>query len=134
MTDNILSAKVERLAVAIARAEGFFVEGSLPQRANNPGDMELGNRGWGTMSAKTVYAKADINADINDHVDGWSALRRECTAILTGASADYNVNFTFIELAAKWTGGDSPETWLDTVLQHLGVEMTMTLREYVLAP
>jgi hypothetical protein len=131
---NDISAKAQKLAVAIARAEGFFVEGSLPQRANNPGDMELGSKGWGVINNKTVYGKADWNADINDHTDGCSALRRECEAILTGASSIYSVNDTFIELAQKWTGGDSVESWLDTVVQHLAVSMTDTLREYVLAP
>ena len=33
--DNLIS----KLASAIATAEGFFVEGSLPQRDNNPGDL-----------------------------------------------------------------------------------------------
>lgn len=134
MTDQIISNKARKLAVAIARAEGFFVDGSLPQRTNNPGDMELGNRGWGLVNSKTVYGKADWNADIDDRTDGCSALRRECEAVLTGASAVYNVNDTFLILAEKWTGGDSPESWLLAVIEHLGVAETTTLREYVLAP
>jgi hypothetical protein len=32
-----------KLALAIATQEGFFVEGSLPQRNNNPGDLRHGN-------------------------------------------------------------------------------------------
>jgi hypothetical protein len=134
MIDAVINAKAQELAVAIARAEGFFVAGSLPQRSNNPGDMELGNNGWGLIDAKTVYGKADWNADLDDKTDGCSALRRECAAILTGASAVYNMNDTFVILADKWTGGDSPETWLSAVIDHLGVLATMTLREYVLAP
>lgn len=132
--DNVISIKAQRLAVAIARAEGFFVDGSLPQRTNNPGDMELGNRGWGVVNLKTVYGKADWNADIDDRTDGCSALRRECEAILTGASAMYSVNDTFDQLADRWTGGDSVTSWLNTVTQHLGVPASMTLREYVVAP
>jgi hypothetical protein len=30
---------IDKLASAIATAEGFFVNGSLPQRMNNPGDL-----------------------------------------------------------------------------------------------
>lgn len=33
------------LPYAIARMEGFFIEGSRPQRNNNPGDIE-----WGTFA------------------------------------------------------------------------------------
>jgi hypothetical protein len=31
---------LSKLAEAIAHYEGFYVEGSLPQRSNNPGDLE----------------------------------------------------------------------------------------------
>ncbi len=131
MVDEVVASKAKALAVAIARAEGFFVEDSLPRRANNPGDMKLGDRGWGLIHGKTVFAKADLNADITDHADGWSALRRECEAILVGASAIYKLSDTFIDVAFKWTGDDSPNTWLDAVVEHLGVPMTTTLREFI---
>src|SRR5688572_30319331 len=52
-------------AQAIARAEGFYVPGSIPQRANNPGNIKV--LGW------TGPRLADI--PVFDSVEqGWTAL------------------------------------------------------------
>jgi hypothetical protein len=129
--NSMINVLAEDMADAIAIAEGFFVEGSLPARTFNPGDMKLGDRGWGEVDGKTVYAKADSDAPIDDHTDGWSALRRQCTAMLTGASSMYSVNNTFIEAAITWTGGDNPGPWCKIVCAKLNVDPTMTLAEWV---
>lgn len=60
------------LLEAIAREEGFYVEGSRPQRNNNPGDLEY--RGWeGLYNGKkgsdprfSIFASS---------LDGFKALR-----------------------------------------------------------
>jgi hypothetical protein len=39
------------LAAAIATAEGANVPGSIPQKANNPGNLELGDIGYGVLTA-----------------------------------------------------------------------------------
>ena len=122
--DAVIDAKAAAFADAIAHAEGYFVPGSLPFRTNNPGDMELGDRGNGVLKGKTVYATAE---------DGFAALRRECTAILTGASVVYSVNWTFLEVANKWTGNDDPDAWCNEVCSRLKtVFPSTTIREYVL--
>lgn len=126
-----LEAKAFSLAQAIAKAEGFGVPGALPTRINNPGDMELGDRGWGTEAAKTVYPKADWNADLNDREDGCSALRRECLAILSGASHTFDPRWTFLHLAQEWTGGDKPTDWAGIVVGELGANIGWTLEGYV---
>jgi len=113
--------KVDLLAHAIALAEGFYAGDSLPYRIHNPGDLELGDRGWGTDANKTVYPKADPDADISDWTDGYSALRREIHAIFAGASRVYTTADTFGQLAAKWTGGDNPGAWCKIVTDNLGV-------------
>jgi len=41
----VISAQIQDLVHAIATAEGFFVDGSIPQRAHNPGDLVIPN--WG---------------------------------------------------------------------------------------
>jgi hypothetical protein len=129
--NTIIDELAVKLAYAIALAEGFFMQGSLPARTFNPGDMKLGDRGWGQVDGKTVYSKADPAASLDDRTDGWSALKRECIAMLTGASLVYSVNNTFIEVAITWTGGDDPGAWCKIVSAKLNVDPTMTLAEWV---
>ena len=125
-----LQDAADKFARAIAKAEGFGLPGALPTRANNPGDMMLGDRGWGTEAAKTVYEKADWNADLADKTDGCSALRRECFAVLSGTSHEYEPNWTFLQFAQVWTGGDKPNEWASIVTEELGVNVLTTLEEY----
>lgn len=132
MTDSndIIATQAEKLAYAIAVAEGFFAPHSLPSIIHNPGDLELGNRGFGTQAGKTCYKKADPEADIDDGSDGWSALRRQCIKMLSGASLEYSVNDTFETVSVKWTGNDNPEGWAQNVCENLGIDPTWTLREF----
>jgi len=120
--NTLVSTLADKLAHAIALAEGYFVAGSLPNRINNPGDMKLGDRGHGTEHDKTIYLTAD---------DGWAALGRECTAILTGASHVYFVSWNFLQVADKWTGSDNSGAWCRIVCDNLNVDPTTTLVEWV---
>jgi hypothetical protein len=60
------------LLEAIARMEGFYEEGSRPNRNNNPGDLAYGSEAlrFGASGSDGRYAVFP-NADI-----GWTALRR----------------------------------------------------------
>jgi hypothetical protein len=129
--DATIDRLADKLAKAIALAEGFYAADSLPSRINNPGDLELGDRGFGTHNKKTGYAKADIAGDIADKTDGFSALRRECRAILTGASSIYHVNFTFAAIALKWTGNDNPGAWCKIVTEKLNLNPMTTIVDWV---
>ena len=122
-----------KLAFAISIAEGFYVAGSVPARCHNPCDLELGDRGWGVDNGKTIFAMADPDTAMDDRTDGWAAARRECLAILSGASFVYNVNMTFEEVAAKYTGGDNPGAWSRIVCEKLNVSPMDTLAEWVKA-
>jgi hypothetical protein len=125
-----LQEKADRLARGIGRAEGYGPAGNLPTRINNPGDMELGDRGWGTEAAKTVYPKSNWDADLADKTDGCSALRRECMAILSGASHNFEKTWTILELAQEWTGGDNPTAWASIVATELGISIGTSLESY----
>jgi hypothetical protein len=118
------------MAAAIARAEGWGVPDTLPTRCCNPGDLELGDRGWGVEQGKTIYQKTDFGADLQDKTDGASALRRECLAILSGASHIYQTTWTFLQLAQEWTGGDDALDWCRTVCEALEVSQDTTLASY----
>jgi|ERR1700674_829768 len=127
---TLVQGKADALAKAIALAEGGLKEGTLPYRIHNPGDLELGDRGWGIAAAKTIYLKADWTADLSDKTDGCSALRRECLAILSGASHTFEPSWNLLEFAQKWTGGDNPESWAKIVAGHLEIETDTILATY----
>jgi hypothetical protein len=108
--------KVQYLAEAIARAEGFYVAGSLPQRQNNPGAIKSGG------VFVTLYP---------DAAAGWAALYNQVDLMLTGRSAYYNPSMTFSQIAQIYTGGDSPETWAFIVSNTLGLTPANILDDYL---
>ena len=67
MLTTPLNSRVQALAQAIATAEGFGVPGAVPTRANNPGDLVMGDQGLGVANAEGVTIYPTIAA-------GWAAL------------------------------------------------------------
>lgn len=132
MTDYVTAQKADTMAAAIAKAEGFPVLGSLPNRCHNPGDLKLGDRGWGIEDGKTIFLKADFGAPLDDKSDGASALRRQCLAMLCGASHEYSINDSLLTVAYRWTGRDNALAWAQIVGQALGINSNTTLRRYLL--
>jgi hypothetical protein len=113
------SPTVKKISQAIATAEGFYTNGSLPQRANNPGDLERGDIGHGLINSKTVYASAS---------DGWTALYKQVEAMLDNSSAIYGPTWTIQDVANEYVSGQqSPTTdstqWAQNVANTLGVDI-----------
>jgi len=110
---------------AIAKEEGFFVIGSVPQRANNPGDLtDDGDVGFGTVETKGPHgAKITIYGNA---ADGWAALYRKVRRMLSGASHTYTLDLTVMEVALKWAGDP---VWARNVAAELGVDTRATLAE-----
>lgn len=98
------------LALAIANEEGFNKPGSIPARANNPGDLKLGNVGNGTINGITIFSSAS---------DGWDALENQLTAIANGGSSYYSPDMSIAEIGQVYAGGDP--TWAVNVASYLGV-------------
>jgi hypothetical protein len=113
---------VEAMARAIARAEGFFVSDSLAQRANNPGNLKLGDIGLGTIRDKTVFPTVE---------QGWTALQRQIRFMLTGTSQFYTPAMSILEVAAIYTGRDNPLAWATTVASALGVSIQTKLADLI---
>ncbi len=111
MNTTAVSDRIKAVAEAIARAEGFYVAGSIPARANNPGDLKIGDRGNGVIEGKTVFATAQ---------DGWNALYRQLDLIRTGKSRNFKPTDTWREVARTWVGPVGFEDWLGNVTQRLG--------------
>lgn len=113
------SPAVRSMAQAIARAEGFYVSGSLPARANNPGNLKLG--GAKTMNGITIFDTADL---------GWAALYRQLQLIVENRSAYYGLGMTLRDMGQRWTATVAEQlAWSRNVAGMLGVSIDATLRE-----
>lgn len=100
------------LALAINKAEGN-APNDVAMTANNPGDLELGDIGNGTIGGKTIFASLD---------DGFEALENQINLIVTGQSkAGYTPDMSIAQVAQIWTGGDNPSAWANIVASELGV-------------
>jgi hypothetical protein len=121
---------IQAFATAIAHEEGFYVEGSVPQRSRNPGDLsDDGDVGLGVietggpMGAKiTIYPTVDA---------GWAALTKKVARMLNGASSVYTPDLSIEQVGMKYSGD---AVWGKNVAARLGVPATMTLAEYASQP
>ena len=113
---------VLRWAQAMAKAEGFGPPQNLPTRINNPCDLELGDRGFGTQAGKTVF---------NDLADGWAAACHESWLMLTGNSHFYNPIKTFLQIAVLYTGNDNAQAWATTASGAISLKPNNTLQNYL---
>ena len=99
-------SKVERIARAIAAAEGYGVTGAIPTVRNNPGNIK-GSDGI----IKTFQSVSE----------GWDALYHQVTLMLTGRSSFYVPTMTLAEIARIYTGEAAYMNWAANVARILGV-------------
>jgi hypothetical protein len=111
---SVASDRVQDLTRAIARAEGFYVKGTLPNRNHNPGDLR----------AVRVRFSGQIGTDRrgyaifrNDRA-GFAALTHQLEKIMAGESRNYTVNMTIKQLGRKYA---ESSVWARTVSRILGV-------------
>jgi hypothetical protein len=120
---------IEKLAKAIAAAEGFGVPGAIPTKANNPGDItDDGDLGYGVIqssgphgAAITIYPTAE---------EGWHALYKKLHRALAGASRVYRSDMTLAQIGIKWSGDPA---WARNVARSLGCDCNLTLAQLVTA-
>jgi hypothetical protein len=96
ITDPVHTPQMQLLAHAIAFAEGFGLPGTVPTRANNPGDLKV--PGW----------KGPVTGDegisvLPTEADGWGVLYRQLQLIASEKSRVYDLDMTLEQMAAKWT-------------------------------
>jgi hypothetical protein len=115
------TAAYQRLAQAIASAEGFYVAGSRPQRNNNPGDLtvDITGAGIGWDGPFVIYASA---------ADGWAALDQQTEEMLSNTSGIYNNAMTISQVASKYTTTNQAG-WAATVAGQLGVGVDTPLSQ-----
>lgn len=124
----VTPGKVDLLAKAIATAEGFFSSNPnvVPRRAHNPGDL---TRSFG-QTTDGVANSEGVLIFTNDDA-GWSALKAQCTAMLTGASHVYSPAMTLRAVAAKYTGNDNSDAWAENAGTVLGISPDQTLKDFL---
>jgi hypothetical protein len=94
---------------------------------NNPGALKqpaLGGLDLPTWqdTGLIVFPSAD---------KGWMALRHQIRLMLSGDSRIYQPSDTLLDVATKYTGGDSSAVWSNRVAAELGVEPAATLAEVI---
>lgn len=117
---NAAQSVVDKLAYAIALAEGFFVSGSRPQRNHNPGDLErdVTGRAVGRDGPYVVYASDN---------DGWDALKLQ-VGLMFGGSHIYTPDMSIADVASHYTATDQT-AWASIVAGSLGVTPDTLLQD-----
>lgn len=110
---------IRRFAQAIARQEGFYVTGAVPQLANNPGDLKV--PGMPTLPGTSITKFSSVAA-------GWDALYRQLYLILTGRSTYYDLGMSIDEMSRIWTATEAA-AWSRNVSSFLGVPSSTPLYE-----
>ena len=106
------SSRVDALARAIAKTEGFYAHGSKPARLHNPGDLKRNGK----------YIKFASDAA------GFTALRGQLIKILNGQSRAYRLDMSIRQMARLYA--TSP-LWPKNVTKILGVPENVSLRAYL---
>lgn len=115
------SGKVQAFAEAIARAEGFYIAGSLPQRLKNPGDLKVPGTRTDPASGLTVYESVD---------QGWQALYKQLGLIVSGRSSNFWPSMTIRQMGnvyAPAADRNIPGAWAQNVANYLGVPVDTPL-------
>lgn len=118
MTVNEL---IDKLADAIAFAEGYYVTNSRAWRNNNPGNITVDTTGTGIGrdGMFIIYSTAE---------DGFEALKKQIQKMIDGTSAFYNVSMSIEEIANIYTA-TQPVEWARNVASRLGVTVETRLSD-----
>lgn len=115
--------RVQDLAKAIAKAEGFYKKGTLPNRCHNPGDIRA-RRGT------HYYGQIGLNRRgyviFRNDAAGWSALYRQIGKVISGESDHYTVNMTLVQFGKRYA---TSRIWSKNVSSVLGVTPSTSLWE-----
>jgi hypothetical protein len=119
------STKIEQFAHAIARAEGFYRKGTIPNRYHNPGDLKA-VKGF-TYPGQVGIGKGR-HVIFANYTAGWNALYHQIHKMLAGDS-HYSPSMTIEQVARKYAG--NWRQWSRNVSHNLGVPATTTLVEVI---
>ena len=121
--------RIQTLAEAIAKAEGYGRKHAIPTRYHNAGDLKV-VRGY-TYPGQIGVGKAN-HVRFRSDQDGWAALRHQIEMIISGASTHYSVNMSLQEMSKHYAGNH--RVWTKNVAHNLGVPQDTSLWEILGVP
>jgi hypothetical protein len=128
--DINLDNKIYLLAQAVAHAEGFGVPNGIPTRANNPGDLAVGDLGNGVLGTSKVTVFSTVT-------EGWNRLFAIIHGWLTGSSQVYFLGDSIREVARKYVNGPSANedinslAWANNIVTVIGGDVSNTLQDFL---
>src|SRR5271157_5393055 len=130
LTTALCSAqdRVQTLAKAIAKAEGCYVKGTIPNRYHNCGDLKA-VRGYRFPGQVGVGKGGHVR--FKNDAAGWAALTHQIDKIIAGDSR-YTVNMSLKEIGKKYAG--NYRVWSKNVAHNLGVTPDTDLWEILDVP
>lgn len=117
-----------QLAQAIAKAEGFYTHGTIPQICKNPGDLKV-VKNWRYPGQAGVCKGGHVR--FRNDAAGWAALTHQLTKVVDGTSR-YSVNMTLRQMSRQYAG--SSRIWAKNVAHNLGVSPDTALFEILDVP
>lgn len=120
--------KVTKMATAIARTEGFFVKGTIPNRYHNPGDIR--SRLKHAYPGQVGLNKHGYVIFKND-AWGWAALEKQIERVIDGSSTKYTSDMTFAQIARVYAADPH---WKTTFCKIMRVDPQMSFAEYFNLP
>jgi hypothetical protein len=122
-------ANLGSLYAGISQAEGYGLDNALPTQANNPGDLELGDIGYGTVGNNiTVYP---------DYTTGQNALVGFLNNIFSGNNPNDSPSMSIQQFADTYVNGpqggttQGSQNWAQTVAQSLNAGVDTPIGEAV---
>lgn len=109
--------KIWDVCRAIAKAEGANIEGSNPDRLNNPGDISDGDGTFGSEH----HTGSEVT-HFPDKETGWKWLYGKIKRAKEGRSSVYLPTLTWAQFAQKYAG--DWENWVNNVTKELSVSPT----------
>lgn len=104
------------LASAITQLEGFGAGNNIPTIALNPGSLELGDIGYGTITA----ANGQQITVFNSLSDGQAALNNQLDLATSGNSKYYSPDMSIADFGTIYSGGNS--SYGNNLASLLGVD------------
>ena len=115
--------KLTRFMIGIAKAEGYQHPGTIPYRANNPGDL---TRDFGYPTTGETLGSAGIIV-FSSRDGGWAALEDQFNLIKSGNSI-HKLTDTILQFAQGYTTTQQDE-WAANVSAQLGLDSNTTLQD-----
>jgi hypothetical protein len=114
---------IDSFAQAIAKTEGFYTKGTIPNRYHNPGDIKY----VGTPFFGQVRIGKGGHVIFRNDAAGWYALREQVRKMVEGESRFYKPSMTLQDVAKRYAG--DYRIWSKNVSHNLGVSPKCTLAE-----